>query len=143
MFYKKIKPFLEKTSVIKDLTKALKEKKLLQVANLNLSLKSLLVATTFRNENKNILVVVSDDRLAEDFQSNLEVLLSFDEVQFIPDYEVLPYEDRSPHTNIRALRIRALSQILSSQEPNIYVCSIRTLLRNLIPSSLLLRISKN
>lgn len=139
MFYKKIKPFLEKTTVIKDLNKAVKENKKLQVANLNLSLKSLLVANTFRNENKNILVVVSDDKLAEDFQSNLEVLLSYDEVQFIPDYEVLPYEERSPHTNIRALRIRALSQILSSQEPNIYVCSLRTLLRNLIPSSLLFK----
>lgn len=137
MFYKKIKPFLEKTSVIKEINKALIEDKVLQVANLNLSLKSLLIANTFRHENKNILVIVSDDRLAEDFQNNLEVLLSLDEVHFIPDYEVLPYEDRSPHTNIRALRIRALSQILSTGEPSVFVCSLRTLLRNLIPSDLL------
>ncbi len=139
MFYKKIKPFLEATTLVKDIDRALNEGKKLQIANLNLSLKSLLVANTFRKEQKNILVVVSDDRLAEDFQGNLEVLLSMDEVEFIPDYEVLPYEDRSPHTNIRALRIRALSRILSSQEPLVYVCSIRTLLRNLIPSSLLFK----
>ncbi len=139
MFYKKIKSFLEATTVIKDINSAVKDNIKLQVANLNLSLKSLLVANTFRKEQKNILVIVSDDRLAEDFQNNLEVLLSMDEVQFIPDYEVLPYEERSPHTNIRALRIRTLSQILSSQEPNVYVCSLRTLLRNLIPSSLLFK----
>ena len=139
MFYNKIKPFLESTRVIKDIDEALKKGSKLQVANLNLSLKSLLVANTFRKENKNILVIVSDDRLAEDFQSNLEVLLSMDEVEFIPDYEVLPYEDRSPHANIRALRIRALSRILSSQQPLVYVCSFRTLLRNLIPSSLLFK----
>ena len=139
MFYKKIKSFLEATTVIKDINSAVKDNIKLQVANLNLSLKSLLVANTFRKEKKNILVIVSDDRLAEDFQNNLEVLLSMDEVQFIPDYEVLPYEDRSPHTNIRALRIRTLSKILSDQEPNIYVSSSRTLLRNLIPSSLLFK----
>ncbi len=139
MFYKKIKPYLEATTVIKEINQAIKGNKRLQIANLNLSLKSLLVANTFRNENKNTLVVVSDDRLAEDFQNNLEVLLSMEEVHFIPDYEVLPYEDRSPHTNIRALRIRALSQILSSQQANVYVCSQRTLLRNLIPSTLLFK----
>ena len=139
MFYKKMKPFLAQTSVIKDLNQALRENKILQITNLNLSIKALLVANTFRQVNKNILVVVSDDRLAEDFQGNLEVLLSMEEVEFIPDYEVLPYEDRSPHANIRALRIRALSRILSSQQPCVYVCSIRTLLRNLIPSSLLFK----
>ncbi len=139
MFYNKIQPFLEATSTSKDISLAIKNKKKLQVANLNLSLKSLLVASTFRRENKSILVIVADDRLAEDFQANLEVLLSIDEVEFIPDYEVLPYEDRSPHANIRALRIRALSRILSSQQACVYVCSIRTLLRNLIPASLLFK----
>jgi transcription-repair coupling factor (superfamily II helicase) len=139
MFYNKIQPFLEATSTSKDISLAIKNRKKLQVANLNLSLKSLLVASTFRRENKSILVIVADDRLAEDFQANLEVLLSIDEVEFIPDYEVLPYEDRSPHANIRALRIRALSRILSSQQACVYVCSIRTLLRNLIPASLLFK----
>lgn len=139
MFYNKIQPFLEATKVSKDIREAIQNNQKLQVANLNLSLKTLLVANTFRNEKKSVLVVVADDRLAEDFQANLEVLLSIDEVEFIPDYEVLPYEDRSPHANIRALRIRALSRILSSQQACVYVCSIRTLLRNLIPSSLLFK----
>ncbi len=139
MFYSKIQPFLATTNVSKNISDAVIKKEKLQVANLNLSLKSLLIADTFRKEKKSILVVVADDRLAEDFQANIEVLLSMDEVEFIPDYEVLPYEDRSPHTNIRALRIRALSRILSSQQPCVYVCSIRTLLRNLIPSKLLFK----
>ena len=107
MFYKKIKPFLEATPAIKQLADSLLNKEKVQISNLNLSLKTLLIANTFRNEQKNILVVVSDDRLAEDYQNNLEILLSLEEVQFIPDYEVLPYEERSPHTTIRALRIRA------------------------------------
>lgn len=139
MFYKKIKPFLEATPAIKQLADSLLNKERVQISNLNLSLKTLLIANTFRNEQKNILVVVSDDRLAEDYQNNLEILLSMEEVQFIPDYEVLPYEERSPHTTIRALRIRALSQILYSQQPNVYICSIRTLVRNLLPSALLFK----
>ncbi|MFA7057471.1 MAG: hypothetical protein WC155_07935, partial [Candidatus Cloacimonadales bacterium] len=139
MFYKKIKPFLEATPAIKQLADSLLNKEKVQISNLNLSLKTLLIANTFRNEQKNILVVVSDDRLAEDYQNNLEILLSMEEVQFIPDYEVLPYEERSPHTTIRALRIRALSQILYSQQPNVYICSIRTLVRNLLPSALLFK----
>lgn len=139
MFYNKIKLFLEATPALKQLNESLLNRDSVQISNLNLSLKSLLIANTFRREQKSIVVVVSDDRLAEDFQNNLETLLSLEEVQFIPDYEVLPYEERSPHTNIRALRIRALSQILYSQQPNIYICSIRTLLRNLLPSSLLFK----
>ena len=136
MFYSKITPFIAESTTFKQLNEAIDLQENIEINNLNISLKALLIADSFMKSDKNILVVVSDDKLAEDFQSNIEVILSSDLVQFIPDYETLPYEARSPHSTIRALRVRALSQIVTESK-SVYICSLRTALRNLMPSKFL------
>ncbi len=143
MFYQKIEPYVTNNNFFKELDKSFTSKSNIELANLNKSLKTLAIADSFYKNDNNILVVVSDDKLAEDFQNSLEVLVSSEHIYFIPDYETLPYEKRSPHSNIRALRLSALAKIIDKNSKNIYICSLRTALRNIINSDLLLNSVKH
>ncbi len=99
----------------------------------NNSLKMLLVAHAFQQTKKKILVITQDDKVAEEHLEDLDVLLGEKFCSYIPDYEVLPYELRSPHYSIRAKRVEALTRILSD-EPGVFVISIRSLLRRIVPA---------
>ncbi len=98
----------------------------------NNSLKMLLVAHAFSHTKKNILVVALDDKIAEEYVEDLDVLIGERHCAIIPDYEVLPYEQRSPHYSIRAKRVEALTRILED-EPGVFVISLRSLLRRIVP----------
>lgn len=138
MFYHNINKELSSKNIFIDIQKALDKNLNIEVSNLNISLKAMVIADVFNKKRKNILAIVADDKLAENLIGNLDVLINPELISFIPDFETLPYEERSPHSTIRSLRIRALAQILLSDKPRIYVCSLRTMLRKIIPSSILL-----
>ena len=112
-----------------------KSGKTISVSGLNKSTKALLVARTFKESNKSIIIISSDDRLAEEYEDDLDLLLGSDRINFFPDYEILPYEDRSPHYTIRSQRITALAKAVSS-EKGIFSLSIRSFTRKLIPPNL-------
>lgn len=111
----------------------------IQFSHLNLSARALMIAHAWAKLNKNILVITVDDPLAEDYLDDLSVLIGRNNAHYLPDFEVLPYEERSPHYSIRATRLETLAKVISGK-PQVYTLSIRALLRWLQPRELL---SKN
>jgi transcription-repair coupling factor (superfamily II helicase) len=100
--------------------------------HMNRSVKALLLSRALFEQKKNILLICADDKLAEDYLSDLRLIAGVENAFYLPDYEVLAYEKRSPHYTLRAERIRTLSSRFSG-EPAIYAVSIRSLLRKIIP----------
>jgi transcription-repair coupling factor (superfamily II helicase) len=101
------------------------------IHNLNRSMKAVLLARTLVTTQKDIIFISPDDKTAEDYCEDLELLLGQDAAWFLPDYEVLPYEQRSPHYVIRAQRIQTLSRIFT-RKPAVYSLSYRAFLRKIV-----------
>ena len=108
----------------------------IQYNHLNQSARALLISHAWIRTQKNVIVVTSDDVVAEDFWDDLCVLIGRENAHYLPDFEVLPYEERSPHYSIRAIRLETLVAAVSDKS-QIYVLSIRTLLRWMQPKELL------
>ncbi|MDP8221357.1 MAG: transcription-repair coupling factor, partial [Candidatus Stygibacter frigidus] len=106
--------------------------------HLNRTVKALLLSRAYFETGKNIILVCADDKLAEDFMDDLQLLAGKENVYMLPDYETLAYEQRSPHYTIRAERIRTLSRAFTST-PAIYTVSIRSLLRKIVPAEIFSR----
>ncbi len=100
--------------------------------NLNRSAKALLIAHAFEKTGKNIIFISADDKLAEDYLEDLDLLLGKECCHFLPDHEVLPYEKRSPHYMIRAQRITTLAAAVT-REPSVFSISLRSFLRRITP----------
>ncbi len=124
-------PFL--TAYLDSLDKGLSG---LQYSHLNLSARALLVAAAWKHTGKNILVVTADDLLAEDFWDDICALVGRENAHYLPDFETLPYEQRSPHYSIRATRLEALAATVSGR-PQIWIMALRAFLRQIQPLELL------
>lgn len=135
MFYKKIEALLEKSSFIKAFDEKISQKGGALFHNLNRSAKAMLLARAFEQSGKSIIFVTADDKLAEDYLDDLEFFVGHQHARFLPDYEVLPYEERSPHYTIRAERIETLATAVTG-EPTIYSLSLRALLRHIVPAKI-------
>jgi transcription-repair coupling factor (superfamily II helicase) len=136
-FYDQIASALDRSAFLAEYLSLLnKSATQIQYSHLNLSARALLIAHAFVKTRKNILVVTADDPLAEDFWDDFSTLIGRENAHYLPDFEVLPYEERSPHYSIRATRLETLADAASGQ-PRIYVLSIRTLLRWMQPRELL------
>lgn len=107
-----------------------------QITHLHQSARALLIADVWSRIQRNILVVTADDIMAEDIWDDLCVLIGRDNTHYLPDLEILPYEERSPHYSIRATRLEALADAVG-ERPLIYVLSIRAFLRWMQPLELL------
>ncbi len=103
---------------------------------LNFSLKSLLLAEAYKKTNRCILFITQDDRIAEDYSDDLNLILGKEHVSFFPDFEVLAYEERSPHYVIRSERINVLSDILQNNH-KVVCLSIRNLMQSIVPQEVL------
>ena len=146
-FYQKIKSLIDKSVFIRNFDTKIKENKTKSLFhNLNRSAKSILLARAFEQTGKNIIFVTADDKVAEDYLEDLDLLVERDHAHFLPDYEVLPYEQRSPHYMLRGQRIETLTAAVSS-EPGIYSLSIRSLLRKITAAAIfkenIIRLSVN
>ncbi len=131
MFYNKIDLVIDKSSFVQEFDAAvLNGLSKFLVHNLNRSAKSLLLARAFRQTGKNVIFVTADDKMAEEYQEDMDLFLERDAAYFLPDYEVLPYEQRSPHYLIRAQRIETLTAAISAK-PAVFTVSIRSLLRKI------------
>lgn len=129
MLYPKIAAALEQSAFFQSL---LPLETGTQVSHLSQSARALVAAHLWAKSGKNILLISQDDIIAEDLWDDLVSLIGRDHAFYLPDYEILPYEDRSPHYSIRATRMITLRNALRD-EPAIYSLSIRSLLR-LIPN---------
>lgn len=144
MIYQDIKPYLDRSRFIQQFDRIVsRNEKGRLFYQLNSTTKSILVSRIFdllhtTRTAQNVLFVTSDDNRAEEYLDDLVLLAGRDRVIFIPDFETLPYEDRSPHYSIRAQRIEGLAKLLNSKHtPGIIVVSIKNLLRIIVPPHLL------
>ncbi|MBW6514904.1 MAG: transcription-repair coupling factor [Candidatus Syntrophosphaera sp.] len=134
MIYAKIRPRLEASAFFQSLPASLDSARHLQVHHLNQSARALVAAHLWTLTQKDILIVSQDDIIAEDIWDDLCALIGPANAHYLPDYEILPYEERSPHYSIRATRMMCIQNVLKGQ-PAVYSVSIRALLRYLPPLS--------
>ncbi|MCF7857786.1 MAG: transcription-repair coupling factor [Candidatus Cloacimonetes bacterium] len=136
MFYNKIRSLIEKSEFIKKFDSTINKSNTGSLFHgLNRSAKSMLLAQAFQLTGKNIIFVTTDDKIAEDYLEDIELLVGGNRAYFLPDYEVLPYEQRSPHYMLRGQRIETLMAAVSS-EPAIYSVSLRSLLRKITSAAI-------
>ena len=136
IFYNKISAIIERSDFFKQFDSVVASQKSGTLFyNLNRSAKSMLLSRAFKETGKNIIFVSADDKVAEDFLDDFDLLVGNESAHFLPDYEVLPYEQRSPHYMIRAQRIETLTSAVSGK-PCIYSLSIRSFLRKIAASEI-------
>lgn len=135
MLYPKISPALEQSSFFQSL---LPLQKGTQIYHLNQSARALTAAYLWVKTGKNLILVSQDDIIAEELWEDLVTLVGRENAFYLPDYEILPYEQRSPHYSIRATRMITLLNTISAT-PAIYSLSIRALLRYIPAKQLLSR----
>ncbi len=132
MLYAKILPSLERSPFFQSLAGSLSGSRHLQIHHLNQSARALVAAHLWSQTGKNVLIVSQDDIIAEDLWDDLCALIGVENALYLPDYEILPYEERSPHYSIRATRMMTIHRILQGK-PAVYSVSIRALMRYLPP----------
>ncbi len=132
MLYDKIKRNLDHSTFIREYDETVDHGSSVQYYHMNQSARTILAARAWERCRKNILIISQDDIMAEDIWDDLCVLIGREHTGYLPDYEILPYEERSPHYSIRATRMETLLGAISST-PKVYSLSIRSLLRWIIP----------
>lgn len=129
---------LNRQSFAMELLAALDSGQLVQAYHMNQSARALMAAWLWNQTGKNVLIVSQDDIIADDIWDDLVTFIGRDKARYLPDYEILPYEERSPHYSIRATRMICLQQSLDPA-PAVYSLSIRALTRYLPSRHLLER----
>jgi len=134
IFYNKISAIIERSDFFKQFDSVIvSQKSGILFYGLNRSAKSMLLTRAFKTTGKNIIFVSADDKVAEDYLEDFDLFVGKESAHFLPDYEVLPYEQRSPHYMIRAQRIETLTAAVSGK-PCIYSLSFRSFLRKIAAS---------
>ena len=101
------------------------------VHGLSRSVKSLLLADVYQQTDKNVIFVTGDDKVAENYLDDLLLIMDSTIPCMLPDFEVLPYEERSPHYMIRAQRLQSLTKITRDKNVILSV-SLRAFLRKMV-----------
>jgi transcription-repair coupling factor (superfamily II helicase) len=90
-----------------------------------------ILASILHSETGVTTAVICPDR-ADDAREDLESLLGEDAVLYFPDWEILPYDEFSPHEAIIGTRMRTLSDLLDGRQ-RVVVMPVRALMRRIIP----------
>ena len=136
MLYEKINEIIGKSDFIREIDSIISAQNNQTLFHgLNRSAKALLLAHIFKKTGKNIIFISADDKMAEDYLDDFDLLVGSQYSRFLPDYEVLPYEERSPHYIIRAQRIDTMTAAVSNQ-PAIFSVSLRAFLRKMVPADI-------
>ncbi len=122
----------EKSSLIASLCEVLSQQSKLAVSGLAGSGKSLVLASLFCKKNQPLLIVTSTPTEAENTYQDLVSLLGEEIVKYFPSWEVLPWEEIFPDSEILSQRIRTLYE-LQSEKNVMTVTSANTLLEKTIP----------
>ena len=131
-----ILPDLDSQRFSSELLEALDSTQLIQAYNMNQSARALIAAWLWKRKGKNVLIVSQDDIIAEDIWDDLCTFVGKENAHYLPDYEILPYEERSPHYSIRATRMICFNELFKAK-PAIYSLSIRALVRYIPPKEYL------
>lgn len=130
MLYKTLLPALENSRKLKKFEQHVKDNGSVHVYGLMSSAKSLLLAHLFAHTGKKVLFVTLSGSSAQDTMDDLNILMGKDFVYFLPDYELLPYEEFSPHLDCIMQRSRTLGAALSGKK-GIYLVSLKEVLRTI------------
>jgi transcription-repair coupling factor (superfamily II helicase) len=90
----------------------------------------ILVSLLYRRLGVTIMVVCPDD--ADGVREDLESLLGEEQVFYFPDWEILPYDEFSPHEAIIGTRLRTLAALAGGRQ-GVVVVPARSFLRRIIP----------
>jgi len=131
MLYAKIEEILAQSKFMQRVLKLPLKDRSIQIYHLNQSARALLAVHLWKHTGKNIILVSQDDIIAEDIWDDLCVLIGKENAHYLPDYEILPYEERSPHYSIRATRMETFLATLNNNKSAIYSLSARALGRYL------------
>ena len=78
--------------------------------------------------DRQMLVVTPTTGAAEELRDDLDRLLGEDRVRYFPDWELIAFEDKSPHVEVTALRLEAMQALLVG-DPTVVVAPVTALLR--------------
>jgi len=132
MFYERIKPFLDRSDFFRKFDQECSNSETSSLLfNLNQSAKSLLLVRALEETGKSIIFISADDKTAEEYVDDIDLLIGTDRSFYLPDFEVLPYEERSPHYVIRAQRIESLARAVTNK-PAVFNLSLRSFLRKIV-----------
>jgi len=139
MLYDKIEERLAQSKFMQRVPKLPLKDRSIQIYHLNQSARALIAVHLWKHTGKNVILVSPDDIIAEDIWDDLCVLIGKENAHYFPDYEILPYEERSPHYSIRATRMETFLSLFNSSKSAIYSLSARALGRYLPARKLLSR----
>ncbi len=92
------------------------------------SLPAFVLANLRRRCDRQMLVITPTTGAAEEMRDDLEAILGDGVVKYFPDWELIPFEDKSPHVEVAALRLEALQALLIG-DPAVLVAPVAALLR--------------
>ena len=78
--------------------------------------------------DRQMLAVVPTTDAAEELRDDLEAILGEQHVRYFPDWELIPFEAKSPHVEVTALRLESLQALLIGQ-PVVVVAPVAALLK--------------
>ena len=78
--------------------------------------------------DRQMLAIVPSTEAAEELRDDLEVLLGEHAVCYFPDWELIAFEEKSPHVEVTSLRLEALQKLLIG-DPVVVVAPISAVLR--------------
>jgi transcription-repair coupling factor (superfamily II helicase) len=105
------------------------------------SVKSLLITSLFndiKQKNFSVLFITSSERESEEFYQDIKSYAPELPTHYFPDWEIMPYEQVSPFTDIIHHRILVLHHLLDGK-PKLIITPIKALLRRIIQKKILLQ----
>lgn len=97
--------------------------------------KACFLAALFKSLNKNCLTILPTLEEAEKFYEDLRAFLPT--AYYFPDWEILPYEELSPHSQIVGERLNILNELMEKKENVFVVTSLKAFLFKLLPPQVL------
>ncbi len=92
------------------------------------SLAAFLLSDVRSDTDRQIVAALNSTEDAEQLRDDLETLIGEDNVRYMPDWELLPFEEKSPHVEVAGLRTEALNALLKSV-PVVVVTTARAMAR--------------
>ncbi|MFQ5586739.1 MAG: hypothetical protein ACE5GF_07955, partial [Thermodesulfobacteriota bacterium] len=97
------------------------------------SVKAFFAGALLQKTGRPLLVIAPTREGGERFITNARFFLGKDKVFFFPSWELLPFEEQSPHTEIAASRMEVLYS-LSNGAPTLVVTTPRALMQRVLPA---------
>lgn len=119
-------------SLMKEIA-ALKAGELFHLSTHRPVMRAFIAASLLLKSDRPLLVITPTREEGERFVADASFFLGEEKARFFPSWELLPFEEQSPHTEIVAARMEVL-YTLANGGPALVVTTPRALLQKLIPA---------